>query len=119
MDIITHKSSMTPQVESAEVNRSAARANVVTQAAQAQLQPENIVPMDQQLLEETVASIQEATQVLQRDLNFSLDDSSGQMVVKVTDSASGKVVRQMPTEEALRMAESLDEMRSLLFKTQA
>ncbi|MBS7326819.1 MAG: flagellar protein FlaG, partial [Thiopseudomonas sp.] len=28
-------------------------------------------------------------------------------------------IRQMPTEDALRLAERLDEMRSLLFETRA
>ena len=52
-------------------------------------------------------------------MNFDLDDASGKMVVKVTDRATGEVVRQIPTEDALRLAESLEEARSLLFKAQA
>ena len=54
-----------------------------------------------------------------RDLDFSLDDSTGRMVVKVTDRASGDVVRQIPSEEALRLAENLEQVRSLLFKAEA
>lgn len=54
-----------------------------------------------------------------RDLSFSLDDSTGRVVVKVTDSTSGEVIRQIPSEEALRLAERLDEARSLLFKAEA
>ncbi|MBN0523686.1 flagellar protein FlaG, partial [Pseudomonas aeruginosa] len=52
-------------------------------------------------------------------LSFSLDDSTGRVVVKVTDSTSGEVIRQIPSEEALRLAERLDEARSLLFKAEA
>ena len=74
---------------------------------------------DKQTVEDALTSIQESTQAMQRNLNFSIDDSTGRMVVKVTDSKSGDVIRQMPTEDALRLAESLDEMRSLLFKAQA
>lgn len=70
-------------------------------------------------LEEAVSSIQNFVQNIRRDLNFSLDDSSGRVVVKVTDSVSGEVIRQLPSEEALRLAESLDEARSLLFKAEA
>ena len=54
-----------------------------------------------------------------RDRSFSLDDSTGRVVVKVTDSTSGEVIRQIPSEEALRLAERLDEARSLLFKAEA
>lgn len=74
---------------------------------------------DRESLEQAVLSIKDFVQTIRRDLNFSLDDSSGRVVIKVTDSASGDVIRQMPTEEALRLAESLDEVRSLLFKAEA
>ncbi|MCF6783149.1 flagellar protein FlaG [Stutzerimonas stutzeri] len=70
-------------------------------------------------LGEAVASIKDFVQTIRRDLNFDLDDSSGKMVVKVTDRSTGDVVRQIPTEDALRLAENLEEARSLLFKAQA
>lgn len=63
--------------------------------------------------------IREHVQSLQRDLNFSVDDSTGQVVVRVVDGDSGKVVRQIPSEDILRLAERLDEMRSLLFEAKA
>lgn len=70
-------------------------------------------------VEDAVIAIQGFVQSIRRDLNFSLDDSSGRVVVKVTDGASGEVIRQLPSEEALRLAESLEEVRSLLFKAEA
>jgi flagellar protein FlaG len=70
-------------------------------------------------MEEAVSSIKAFAQSIQRDLNFSLDDSTGRVVVKVTDGVSGEVIRQIPSEDALRLAESLDEVRSLLFKAEA
>lgn len=70
-------------------------------------------------LEEAVSSINSFVQTIRRDINFDLDDSSGKMVVKVTDGATGSVVRQIPTEDALRLAENLEEARSLLFRAQA
>jgi flagellar protein FlaG len=58
-------------------------------------------------------------QSLGRDIKFSLDDSTDQVVVKVVDKASGDVIRQMPSEEALRISKNMKEMRSLLFKAEA
>ncbi len=58
-------------------------------------------------------------QSIQRDLSFSVDDSTGDVVVQVIDGNSGKVVRQIPSEEILRLTERLDEMRSLMFETKA
>mgnify|MGYP001162835762 CR=1 FL=1 len=68
---------------------------------------------------EAVERIRTQVQTLQRDLNFSVDDSTGQVVVQVLDGDSGKVVRQIPSEDILRLAERLDEMRSLLFEAKA
>jgi flagellar protein FlaG len=68
---------------------------------------------------EAVARIRTQVQGLQRDLNFSVDDSTGQVVVQVLDGDSGNVVRQIPSEDILRLAERLDEMRSLLFEAKA
>jgi flagellar protein FlaG len=74
---------------------------------------------ERESLQKAVSSIEGFVQSIRRDLNFSLDDSSGRVVIKVTDSVSGDVIRQMPSEEALRLAESLEEVRSLLFKAEA
>jgi flagellar protein FlaG len=43
-----------------------------------------------------------------RALQFRVDDASGRMVVSITDAATGEVIRQVPGEEALRMAERIE-----------
>ena len=74
---------------------------------------------DRDVLEAAVSDLQDHTQSLQRTLNFSINEQTGRTVVEVTDMISGEVIRQLPTEEALRLAESIDEMRSLLFEAEA
>ncbi|KTS92874.1 hypothetical protein RSA46_00345 [Pseudomonas oryzihabitans] len=54
-----------------------------------------------------------------RNLDFSVDDSTGEMVVKVLDGESGKLIRQIPSEEVLKLAKQLDDVRSLMFKAKA
>lgn len=70
-------------------------------------------------VEAAVATIQDFVQTVRRSLNFSLEEGSGRVVVKVTDASSGDVIRQIPSEEALQLAENLSEVRSLLFKAEA
>jgi flagellar protein FlaG len=70
-------------------------------------------------LEKAMNNIQEFVQSVRRDINFSLDDGNGRVVVKVTDATSGDVIRQIPSEEALKLAENLSEVRSLLFQAEA
>ena len=123
MDIITNKASVTPQASNYEAKSvtpiTLGRTGVRTNELMAQSQFEDPAQPDKQAVENAIVSMHDATQAMQRNLNFSIDESTGRMVVKVTDSASGEVIRQMPTEEALRLAESLDEMRSLLFTAEA
>ena len=47
-------------------------------------------------------------------LQFRVDQGSGKMVVTVTDGETGEVIRQVPGEEALKMAERIEDMTGLL-----
>lgn len=76
-------------------------------------------PVEKEQLEVVVADMQDFVQSVSRDISFQLDDSSGRMVVNVTERNSGEVIRQIPSEEALQLAENLSEIRSLLFKAEA
>src|SRR6185503_21238785 len=44
-----------------------------------------------------------------RDLEFRVDADTHAMVITVREAASGKVIRQIPNEEALQMRRYLDE----------
>lgn len=54
-----------------------------------------------------------------QSLEFSIDEDSKRTIVKVVDAATKEVVRQMPTEEALQIAKSLDKAMGLLIRQQA
>lgn len=66
-------------------------------------------------LEQAVTDIREFVQASQRQLDFSIDDSTGRVVVKVIATESGDVIRQIPSETALKLAQSLSQASSLLF----
>jgi len=70
-------------------------------------------------LQAAVVEMNEFVQAVNRDIDFNLDDESGKVVVNVLDRETGSIIRQIPSEEALRLAESLSDARSLLFKTEA
>tara|TARA_R110002020_G_scaffold165700_2_gene353321 strand:- start:7373 stop:7771 length:399 start_codon:yes stop_codon:yes gene_type:complete len=89
---------------------------VVTQTREALAQPAEIAQLD---LQAAVSDIQDFVQSVRRDINFQLDDTSGRVVVNVTEASSGDVIRQIPSEEALRLSENLSEIRSLLFEAEA
>ena len=73
-------------------------------------------PPERAELEKAVRDIQEFAQSTQRKLDFSIDDTTGVMVVKVIASESGEVIRQLPSEVALKLAQNLADPHSLLFQ---
>ena len=56
-----------------------------------------------------VASISEYVQSINRDLQFTIDEDTERTVIKVIDSHSGELIRQIPDEVFLELARRLDE----------
>ncbi|MCU1759160.1 flagellar protein FlaG [Pseudomonas sp. 14P_8.1_Bac3] len=70
---------------------------------------------EQDKLKMAVQEIEKFVQSVKRNLEFSIDEPSGKVVVKVIASDSGEVIRQIPNEEVLKLANSLNDASSLLF----
>lgn len=49
-------------------------------------------------------------------LKFSVDGDTKEIVVKVVQKQTGKVIRQIPSEEALKIEKAFDSRRGLLVK---
>lgn len=60
-----------------------------------------------QSLEAAVASINEFVQLVQRDLHFSVDEELEKTIIKVVDSHSGELIRQIPEDVFLELARKL------------
>jgi flagellar protein FlaG len=58
-----------------------------------------------------VTEIREVAQRVFRDLRFSVDEQSGEVVVKVVDRSSGEVLRQIPAEELLELGRALSDLQ--------
>lgn len=52
-------------------------------------------------------------------LEFQVDQDTDKMVVKVIDKETGDVIRQMPSEEVIRIAKVLDKMQGTLIQKTA
>jgi len=64
---------------------------------------------DMEQLTEAVAKLNDHLQAIDRDLHFSIDDASGQTVVKVVNSETDELIRQIPSEEVLRISQTIKE----------
>lgn len=62
-------------------------------------------------ISETVSEINSLIRSVQRDLAFNVDQDSGRTVIRVIDSESGELIRQIPSEDLLAIATHLRDFR--------
>jgi len=60
------------------------------------------------IVEKAVASLNEYAQTLSRDLQFTIDEELGRPVVRVYDSDSSELIRQIPNDTVLSLARKLN-----------
>jgi flagellar protein FlaG len=89
-------------------------APVTTQA----VEPTYATPSPAQITD-AMRKIQQAVQPSQAELSFSVNKESGKTVIRVVDSTTKELIRQIPSEEVLAMAESLDHQAAYLVKAKA
>lgn len=69
-------------------------------------------------LERLAENISNFVKSMNRDLTFSVHEASGHTVVRVLDGETKEVIKQIPSEEFLRMSEALASGSSLLLDTE-
>ncbi len=65
----------------------------------------------EQNIDLAVEEVQSFLQAQNRNLSFSVDEGSERPVVTVKDSESGDVIRQIPSDEVLRLAERIKDLQ--------
>ena len=70
-------------------------------------------------IENAVEKLNKKLDAQHQDLNvgFSVDDESGRIVVRISDQGSGKLIRQIPSEETLEFARNVKTGKGLLLNT--
>jgi flagellar protein FlaG len=71
------------------------------------------------VMERAAQQIQGYLQESGRELNVTVDESTGYYVARVTNPQTGEVVRTLPSEETLRIARNIDQMRGMLVNQRA
>lgn len=66
--------------------------------------------IDKEELSDAVRSLADYVQNMRRELQFSVDETTGRTIVTVTDTDTGEMIRQIPAEEVLALAHHLDEL---------
>lgn len=69
-----------------------------------------------------VTELNNHVQLVRRELNFRVDETTGVTVLRVVDADTGTLVRQMPSQNVLDMMDRVDDMKAnsgLLLRVQA
>ena len=66
-------------------------------------------------MRELVGQLREAMPETANSLKFSIDEILNRPVVSVIDQKSGKLIRQLPSNEVIRAAHNIQIMRGILF----
>lgn len=93
-------------------------AAAVTNAALATAAPADKVAPSKADLKNSVDAINRFLQV-NSEVRFSIDEDSGQSVVKVIDTETRKVLRQFPSEQSLEIGKNLSSLKGLLIDNKA
>jgi len=67
-------------------------------------------------VEDAVSQIAKFVSQTQSEISFSVDKESGIDVVKVIDSRTKDVIRQIPSEEVIAIAQALDKLQGLFVR---
>jgi flagellar protein FlaG len=97
-------------VRDASVPRPAAQAHSAVQASPA---------VSSEHVEQAIKDINKALKEQGRGLQFEIDPETRHAIIKVVDTETQQVIRQMPTKEALDIARALDRLQSLLVRQKA
>lgn len=70
-------------------------------------------------LDKAVETINQFLQPVASSIQFSVDEESGRMLVKVIDTDTNDVLRQFPSKEAIAISSELSKLQGLLLREKA
>ena len=95
---------------------------IVAQVASTVIKPSSVDVTSQptrEVVAKAAADIQRFVQSMGRNLSFSVDEVSGYHVVRVVNPSTGELVRQLPSEELLKIARDFERLNNVLVSQKA
>ena len=109
--LATEKSAYVPEADKVSLTKAVTETKQAVEAQKEQSQAEALAVVVEQL--------SEVMSIMNKGLAFSVDDDSGSAIVKVMDIDTGELIRQIPNDEALALAQKLLDVKGLLMRTEA
>lgn len=74
---------------------------------------------ERQRVKQAVEQVNKAVPSFSRNLQFSVDEDTNRNIVRVVDTSTGDVIRQIPSEEILEIAKALDKLQGMIIRQKA
>ncbi len=94
-----------PEISNPEISKQTAKTVENTAAVK-----NNAVPSVEQV-DEALQVLNKAAVFEQRSLSFMVDEASGKSIIKVMDKSTEQVIRQIPSEELLKVAQDIKRLQ--------
>ncbi|QKM64289.1 hypothetical protein DCO17_02990 [Polynucleobacter tropicus] len=110
------------QLSAPSIKQAPTDAEVIAKVLSTEFKPSNVNQASQptqEVIAKTAKQMESFVQSMGRELNFSVDKASGYSVVRVVNPQTGEVIRQLPSEELLKIAEMFEQTNSALVNQKA
>jgi len=97
----------------------AAATPMATPAAEAPRQQPAARPVTIPKIESVTRQIDSFLRSINKSVQFRVDQATGEMIVTIRDDSTGEVIRQVPGEDALRIAQRIEDQLSALLDEKA
>ncbi len=97
----------------------AAQAQAQTPAAEAPRQQPAARPVTIPKIESVTRQIDSFLRSINKSVQFRVDQATGEMIVTIRDDSTGEVIRQVPGEDALRIAQRIEDQLSAMLDEKA
>jgi flagellar protein FlaG len=97
-------------------------AQVVAQVASTEIKSSGVNEAAQptrEVVAQAAAKLQEFVNSMGRNLNFSVDETTGYNVVRVVNPDTGELIRQLPSEELLKISRDFQRLNNVLVSQRA
>src|SRR5690242_15541463 len=108
------------QLATAQRKAAAAAATTVTAPAPEERRQQPAArPVTIPKIESVTRQIDSFLRSINKSLQFHVDQATGEMIVTIRDDETGEVIRQVPGEDALRIAQRIEDQLSALLDEKA
>lgn len=83
----------------------------INDVSQANNTVSEITETTKQELQKALEVVNQAAIIEQRSLSFTVDELSGRSIIKVVDQQTEQLIRQIPTEELLKVAQDIKKLQ--------